>query len=656
MASLVASIPARSIQLCGRHSVTAVDVLNRGSLRKQFGSADRLRERLRPRAFHRRANAVRAAVAAPLAAGGDSLRATVKSVFAEALTAVLPGEVQLDLNITECSNPKLGDYQCNSAMQIFAELKRKGDTSFSNPRSLAEALVKALPENDNLFASASVAGPGFINVTFAPALLAKQVHQTVRNSADGKAKISQTSDDTFAIQRVVVDFSSPNIAKEMHVGHLRSTIIGETICRALECVGIETIRLNHVGDWGTQFGMLLTHLEDQAEADDFKINDLQGFYKESKVRFDTDDAFKTRSQAAVVKLQAGDTHTVGKWKDICEISRREFEEIYELLDINILERGESFYNSLIPHVLDELVEKNIAVQSDGALCIFQDKEGPPLICRKSDGGFNYASTDLAAMWQRVNDVRADWIIYVTDVGQNKHFEAVFDAAARAGWLNKDDGAPSVRLDHVGFGLVMGEDGKRFRTRSGDTVPLKALLSEAQSRCFESLSSRNSGLDPQQLQDASRIMGLAAVKYADLHNNRLTNYTFSYDRMLDMKGNTAIYLLYTHARISSILARATEQDFASFSVDDVVLSHEKEKALALTILKLPDAVESLVQELLPSRLCDYTYSLCVTFNEFYSSCKVIGTEEEKTRLILCHATALSLRRAFHILGIEPLYRL
>ena len=578
----------------------------------------------------------------------------MKHAFTEAVTSVLPSDIHIKLNVTECSNPSLGDYQCNSAMQLFAELKKNGDATFSNPRALAEAIVEAVNNKNGLFASTSVAGPGFINVTFSTSHLAQQLAHVVHDAEDGKVTILARQ-DTLPARKAVVDFSSPNIAKEMHVGHLRSTIIGETICRTLESIGVETVRLNHVGDWGTQFGMLLTHLSDKTDAD-FEIRDLQAFYKESKLRFDTDEEFKLRSQAAVVKLQAGDEEMIAKWKRICEVSRQEFEEIYRLLDIKIEERGESFYNSMIPDVLDELIEKKIAVRNDGALCIFQEKDGPPLICRKSDGGFNYASTDLAAMRHRIKDVRADWIIYVTDMGQSRHFEAVFDAAKRADWLNEGQDS-SVRLDHVSFGLVMGEDGKRFRTRSGETVPLKSLLSEAQSRCLESLQSReNNNMDEDKLEEAARIMGISAIKYADLHNNRTTNYTFSYDRMLDLKGNTAVYLLYTHARISSILDRAGDEVISSFDEGDLVLTDEKERRLALTILKLPDTIDSVIQDLLPSRLCDYTYSLCVAFNEFYGTCKVIGDEREKPRLILCHATALSLRRAFYILGIEPLYRL
>mmetsp|Transcript_6692 Transcript_6692/g.17138 ORF Transcript_6692/g.17138 Transcript_6692/m.17138 type:complete len:541 (-) Transcript_6692:501-2123(-) len=540
-------------------------------------------------------------------------------------------------------------------MSIFADLKKKGDKRFVNPRSLAEAIVEAIPRKEELFAKTSVAGPGFINVTLSPVVLSERVQYAAQNSAEKNFKLAETSNAIF-VRRVVVDYSSPNIAKEMHVGHLRSTIIGETICRAFEFVGIETIRLNHVGDWGTQFGMLITHLEDKGGSEKSQIGDLQAFYREAKLRFDGDEDFKTRSQAAVVKLQAGDERMLSRWKNICEISRREFEEIYKMLDVSILERGESFYNSMIPDVLEDLVQKKIAVRNEGALCIFQNPDDPPLICKKSDGGFNYASTDLAAIRQRITNLRADWIIYVTDVGQSKHFEGVFDAANRAGWLDRENGDSRVRIDHVGFGLVMGEDGKRFRTRSGDTVPLKSLLLEAQSRCLESLQSRETGLDPDKIQEASRAMGIGAVKYADLHNNRLTNYLFSYDRMLDLKGNTAVYLLYTHARISSVLARAAHKDIASLCMNDVVFTEEKERMLALTILKFPNAVESLIQELLPSRLCDYAYNLCVTFNEFYGSCKVIGSEEENSRLVLCHATAVYLRHSFHILGMKPLYKL
>lgn len=643
---------SRGLHLCGAHSSLAVNFSKKSNnLRRKLG--------LTSSAIHRELGtrtcaALGGSPGLDHISSGVGLRAVVKAAFNEATKAALLGEIGVDVNVTECSNQIMGDYQCNSAMSIFSELKRQGSTRFTSPRSLAETIIQELPDSNGLFEEASVAGPGFINVSFSTSILASRVQMLIQDS-DGKASFAQSAKNALP-KRAVVDYSSPNIAKEMHVGHLRSTIIGETICRALESLGVDVVRLNHVGDWGTQFGMLLTHLEDNSTFGGYEIKDLQAFYKESKLRFDKDEEFKERSQLAVVKLQSGDPAMTRMWKEICEISRKEFEDIYRMLGISLIERGESYYNDIIPIVLNDLVDKNIAVENDGALCIFGSEDDPPLICRKSDGGFNYASTDLAAIWQRVTKLNAQWVIYVTDVGQGKHFEAVFDAAEKAGWLTLDDETQSVRVDHVGFGLVLDENGKRFRTRSGDTVPLKALLHEAQTRCLKTLQARGTNLAADDIEEAARIMGMAAIKYSDLQNNRLTNYTFSYDRMLDMKGNTAVYLLYTHARVSSILSRSEDKDLKKFDVDENTLENEKERALAIAILKLPDALDSLVQELLPSRLCDYAYNLCVSFNEFYSCCKVIGSDDETTRLILCQGTAISLRRALHILGIEPLYKL
>ncbi|CAL6308742.1 unnamed protein product [Bathycoccus prasinos] len=338
---------------------------------------------------------------------------------------------------------------------------------------------------------------------------------------------------------------------EMHVGHLRSTIIGDSICRMLEYKNIETLRLNHVGDWGTQFGMLLEYLNDEHDGFVDTIGDLQSCYKLAKKRFDEDTEFKIRSQAAVVKLQAGDPKMLEIWENVCQTSRNEFETIYEALNVRISERGESFYNLMISGILEELEQKNIAVKSEGALCIFSSFEGTPLICRKSDGGYNYASTDLAAINHRIKYEKADWVIYITDSGQKKHFAGIFDATERAGWLERCEKS-DVRLSHVGFGLVMGEDGKRFRTRSGEVIRLKELLSEAESRCYDELKNRGtSGLSEIEMKQTARKLGIGAIKYADLQNNLSTNYVFSFDRMLDLKGNTAIYLQYAHVRVSAI---------------------------------------------------------------------------------------------------------
>lgn len=505
-------------------------------------------------------------------------------------------------------------------------------------------------------------------------------------------------------RRVVVDFSSPNIAKEMHVGHLRSTILGDTLARCLEYCGASVLRLNHVGDWGTQFGMLIEHLSDASSDGDasMSLGDLQTLYRAAKARFDAEPAFKARAQAAVVRLQAGAPAETALWKSICAASRSEFEALYVRLGVVLEERGESFYNPFIPAVLDELAAKGVSVMSDGAQCIFppgsspslspaaspsslssssasspasappppqqQPTGAPPLIVRKSDGGFSYASTDLAALWQRSSVERADWVIYVTDVGQAGHFSAVFTAARAAGWVG-----PTMRLDHVGFGLVQGEDGKRFRTRSTETVRLADLLDEASDRCAASLRSRppppgEAALDEQALRDAGEAIGVAAVKYADLCQNKASNYVFSFDKMLDMRGNTAVYLLYAYARICSILRKAGAAPgdggrlcAAAGGAAGLCDAWEapSERALALSIARLPEAVEAALLELSPNRLTEYLYGLSGAFTDFYGACPVLGDAaggKTAARLALCEAAAAAMRQVFFLLGIVPLNRL
>ena len=504
----------------------------------------------------------------------------------------------------------------------------------------------------------SIAGPGFINVTLSRPWLAERVGGLLRHGAAPWAPPVPGGRRT-----AVVDFSSPNIAKEMHVGHLRSTILGDTLSRCLEFAGARVLRLNHVGDWGTQFGMLIEHLNDQpGGAAGASIGDLQAFYKASKKRFDEDAAFKARAQAAVVRLQAGAPEARAAWARICDVSRAEFDAIYAALGVRLTERGESFYNDLIPARLEELAAKGISTVSDGAQCVFTPGSSTPLIVRKSDGGFNYASTDLAALWHRVNVERADWIIYVTDAGQGSHFAQVFEACRAAGWLPPaGETAPgAVRVDHVGFGLVMGDDGKRFRTRSSETVRLADLLDEAKARCLAQMRERGGREDASEaeLETAAAAMGYGAVKYADLNQNRATNYTFSFDRMLDLKGNTAVYLLYAHARINSIVRKSGLDPAAVAAGGPLALGAPEEVALALALARFPEAVEAVLVELMPNRLTDYLYDLSAKFNEFYAVCTVLGSPEQASRLQLCEATALVMRQCFELLGIEyaPLMRL
>eukprot|EP00899_Mesostigma_viride_P012555 jgi/Mesvir1/212/Mv13556-RA.1 len=517
------------------------------------------------------------AVAPPSSADvTGSVRALVGQLFARAVADVVPGQAPGDVAplVAACANTKFGDYQCNNAMPIFQKLKTAPveGVSFKNPQEVAKAIIQRLPSNE-LISATSVAGPGFINATISREWIARHISDMLRNGM-GRWR------PALPPGRAVVDFSSPNIAKEMHVGHLRSTIIGDTIARVLEYAGQDVLRVNHVGDWGTQFGMLIQYLsEDESSGDvlaegneENAAGTLQALYKASKKKFDDDPEFKKRAQMAVVKLQSGDESSLATWRRICELSRREFEQIYSRLGIKIQEKGESFYNPFIPDTLKELQSRGLTQVSEGALCVFLEGESVPLIVQKSDGGFNYASTDLTALRYRIAQERANRVIYVTDVGQKQHFSMVFEAAKLAGWL-QSDGAP--RLDHVGFGLVLGDDGKRFRTRSTEVVRLVDLLDEAKQRCLTQLKERGNleeGITEEELEAAAAAMGYGAVKYADLRGNRLSNYTFNYDRMLDLKGNTAVYLLYAHVRIASIIRK--------YSGDVATLKEKSAEAIKL----------------------------------------------------------------------------
>ena len=581
----------------------------------------------------------------------DNLKASLKSLFTQAVQAAYPENFK-EVSLNECANSGLGDYQFNDAMHLFSVVREVGGCDVKSPREVAQNIINMLPVNP-FFENPSIAGPGFINVKISDSYISSKILQNFNICEPRERRVNTAENVNYP--RVIVDFSSPNIAKEMHVGHLRSTIIGDSICRMLEYKNIETLRLNHVGDWGTQFGMLIEYLNDEHDGFVDTIGDLQSCYKLAKKRFDEDTEFKIRSQAAVVKLQAGDPKMLEIWENVCQTSRNEFETIYEALNVRISERGESFYNLMISGILEELEQKNIAVKSEGALCIFSSFEGTPLICRKSDGGYNYASTDLAAINHRIKFEKADWVIYVTDSGQKKHFACIFDATERAGWLERCE-KTDVRLSHVGFGLVMGEDGKRFRTRSGEVIRLKELLSEAESRCYDELKNRGtSGLSEIEMKQTAKKLGIGAIKYADLQNNLSTNYVFSFDRMLDLKGNTAIYLQYAHVRVSAVLDK-TQIDVQNVTPQEFRFKAKEERALALHIFKFAESLDSSLQDLMPSRICDYLYTLSSLFNDFYGSCKVIGDDNEESRIILCHATASVMRRCFFILGIDPVYKL
>ncbi|KAF7142696.1 hypothetical protein RHSIM_Rhsim05G0038200 [Rhododendron simsii] len=578
-------------------------------------------------------------------AADEEVVGTVKDqlakLFEESLRVTVPDQTDTDPLIAAC-NPRFGDYQCNNAMSLWTKIKGTG-SAFTGPQPVGQAIMTNLPRSE-MIESCSIAGPGFVNVKLSRQWIAKSIQKML-------IKGIETWSPKLRVKRAVVDFSSPNIAKEMHVGHLRSTIIGDTLARMLEFSNVEVLRRNHVGDWGTQFGMLIEFLfekfpnmevvSDQAIGDlevsenlfrklficfcghlfeylyeifpnmevvsDQAIGDLEAFYKASKQRFDSDPGFKERAQQAVVSLQGGQEKYRKAWSQICEISRKGYEKVYQRLGIVLEEKGESFYNPYIPGVLEELSKKGLIEESEGARVIFIEGKKYPFIVVKSDGGFNYASTDLTALWYRLNEEKAEWMIYVTDVGQREHFEMLFTAAKRAGWLPPGDNS-YPKANHVGFGLVLGEDGKRFRTRSTEVVKLVDLLDEAKSRCKAALVDRGKAEEwtEEELEQTAEAVGYGAVKYADLKNNRLTNYTFNFDQMLNDQGNTAVYLLYAHARICSIirksgkdveeLKKSSFQDLSRLSLQDWTVGGDNlRRRLGMIALNLNSLTLMMVQK-------------------------------------------------------------
>jgi len=576
----------------------------------------------------------------------------VEAICAKAQEEAFPG-VKAPMNVTVGTRDGV-DYQNNSAMPLFGVLKKAGSLpeGMKTSRDVASKLCTAMltADSDSILADVQVAGGGFINISLSRQWLSDRVMQVVLYGA--LPPLAQK-------KRVIVDFSSPNVAKEMHVGHLRSTIIGDTLCRLLTFCGHEVQRVNHVGDWGTQFGMLIAHLK--AVFPDFgsrppPINDLQQFYREAKGVFDSDEAFKKTAHEEVVRLQSGDGASRAAWQQICQVSRTEFEKVYSRLNVELEEIGESFYNEYIPPVIAHLTEIGIATESGGAKVIFPpgSKHEQPLIVTKSDGGFSYDSTDMAAVWYRLLERKADWLVYVTDAGQAPHFELVFLAAKAAGWATE-----AHTLTHCPFGLVCGEDGKKFKTRSGDVVRLVDLLDEAVTRMLAEMRNREVDMSEEELVRTAKVLGYGAVKYADLKGNRVSDYRFSFDRMLDPKGNTAVYLLYAGARIESIHRKAgVDLDALIASGATVDLAHEAELNLGRMLLRFQEVIEQAVSpdSLLPSVLCEYVYNLCETLNKFYQPCKVIGSAEQNSRLLLLLACKRVMQKSYELLGIGFLDRI
>lgn len=573
----------------------------------------------------------------------DQLNARLSAAIAAALADTLPEDVSTDPILTPARDPRFGDFQANFAMSLGKRLGR-------NPRQLAEDVAARLSWQGLLAEPPGVAGPGFVNLRIDPARLNAQIGEL---AADPKLGVAVASP-----RRVVVDYSGPNVAKEMHIGHLRSTIIGDAIARVLARQGHQVIRQNHLGDWGTQFGMLIEHLDDSVdprtiESGDFAIGDLNAFYQEAKRKFDEDAAFAERARRRVVALQAGDAATVARWQVLYRKSIEYFASTYRRLDVLLDDgdiRGESAYNALLPEVVAELQSRGLATLSQGALCVFPagfvDKQGQPLplIVRKSDGGYLYATTDLAAARYRIRDLGAQRIIYVTDARQAQHFAMVFATLRSAGW------APAhVRLDHVPFGTVLGKDKKPFRTREGGIVRLADVLDEAEQRALAMVTAKNPDLPEDQRRRIAHVVGVGALKYADLSSDRIRDYVFDWDRMLALEGNTAPYLQYSVTRIRSIFRKAGDVEPGA----SLAIAEPAERSLALRLLGFASVVDAVADSLEPHRLCNYLYDLAAAFHQFYEQCPVLAAPDLPTRgsrLALCDLTARTLEQGLSLLGI------
>ncbi len=552
--------------------------------------------------------------------------------------------------IKPSNRPEFGDYQANGIMGAAKQLKM-------NPRELATTVVDILEKSGDLadiVEKIEIAGPGFINIHLSNDWLAQQAKNVLTNETHQVDKTQQP-------QTIVVDYSGPNLAKEMHVGHLRSTIIGDAVARVLSFQGHNVIRQNHVGDWGTQFGMLIAHMIDQPDSElGLQLSDLETFYREAKIRFDEDDAFAESARNYVVKLQAGDEECLTHWQQFIEISLQHCEDVYSKLNV-LLSRAdvkpESSYNNELPIIISDLDKAGLLTEDNGAQCVFleefkgKDDSILPAIVQKSDGGYLYATTDLAALKYRQQALKASRMLYFVDARQNLHLKQVFSISKKAGFVNED-----TSLEHMAFGTMMGNDGKPFKTRVGGTTKLVDLLTEAEQRAFDLVSKKNPELDEAERKTIANIVGMGAVKYADLSKNRTSDYIFNWDTMLSFEGNTAPYLQYAYARISSIFRKVNDYNAQA----EVTISKPAEHQLALKLLQFSDAIQSVAKDGMPNFLCNYLFELAGNFMTFYEACPIlkegVAVEVKESRLQLAQLTANTLKTGLDLLGIETLERM
>jgi arginyl-tRNA synthetase len=551
--------------------------------------------------------------------------------------------------LAPAGRPEFGDYQANGVMGAAKARK-------ANPRQLAAEVVAKL-DLAGIASKVEIAGPGFINITLAPEFLAQRVTAALSGPALAVGRpVGETA------KTVVIDYSSPNLAKEMHVGHLRSTIIGDALARVLRFLGHTVIAQNHVGDWGTQFGMLTCYLieAEQTGGTDGRLalDDLEDFYRRAKKRFDEDPAFADRARDYVVRLQGGDPQVNALWQRFLDISLHHCEAVYAKLGVGLTRadvKGESAYNADLAGIVSDLRAKGLARESEGAQVVFLDefkgKEGDPAayIVQKQDGGYLYSTTDLAAVRHRADRLKADRALYVVDARQSLHFQQMFTVARKAGY------APaSMQLEHVGFGVMLGSDGKPFKTRSGGTVKLVELIDEAVERAYQLVSEKNPDLHESERRAIAQTVGIGAVKYADLSKHRTSDYVFSWESMLSFEGNTAPYLQYAYTRIAGVFRRVPIEHAGGVDAP-VVLEAPEERLLALQLARFADTLHAVAREALPHYLCGYLYELAGQFMRFYEACPVIKSEgaTRASRLQLCRLTAETLKQGLGLLGIGVL---
>ena len=578
------------------------------------------------------------------------LQSTIKQRLGAALGAAFGDALaQMDPLVRPTSDPRYGDIQANVAMGLAKELKMP-------PREVAQRIIEHL-EQDGVFAAAVVAGPGFINLTLDTTLIEQIASAMCSHPRLGVSSAEPT-------ETVLVDYSAPNVAKEMHVGHLRSTIIGDAIVRILEFLGHRVVRQNHIGDWGTQFGMLIEHLLDQGfDAKNGSSPEvLTRLYQAAKQRFDNEPKFADRSRQRVVNLQSGDSQTKVVWQSLVQQSTAYFDSIYRRLDVRLHPddtRGESFYNPMLPKVVQRLKREGHLQASDGAQVVypegFVDREGNPLgmIVQKSDGGYLYATTDIAAAMFRIDQMGSRRLIYVIGLPQRQHFEMFTTVLRQFSWIDQQ-----VRMDFVGFGSVLGRDRKMFKTRSGETIRLEALIDEAEQRALGVIQEKGTVSDPQEQQHIARVVGVGAMKYADLSSDRIKDYVFDWDRMLSLDGNTAPYLQNAYVRIQSIFRKGgIDPDGGSKAA--IRIREFPERELALHVLQFPEVVTSVADSLEPHRLCGYLYELATSMHRFYEQCPVLGAEDDQTRqsrVGLCGLVSRTLRTGLDLLGIGVVERM